>query len=169
MEEQAETEQTSQTAYLSCLFQMEIERLKYVLSSYLRCRLRKLEHFWLHWMTHPEDLNGIASEQEIEFLSAFCKAKREALYASVLQHLPSAMANLPGEDLEERRDAMEGSGGKGRRPRTDSFVICRVLNDLGPVQVDPSGMVADLVKDDIYIIQYKMAEPLLAQNHILLI
>lgn len=30
-------------------------------------------------------------------------------------------------------------------------------------------MVADLAKDDVYIIQYEIAEPLLAQNHLILI
>lgn len=129
MEEQSQAEQTPQTAYLGCLYQMEIERLKYVLSSYLRCRLLKLERFFLHWLAHPEGLEGVASERELEFLAAFAKAKKEALYESVLKHLPPPMATLPGEGHEEDL---------ARKPKKNGFVICRVMHDLGPVQVDPS-------------------------------
>lgn len=33
---------TANAAYISCLYQMEIERLKFMVTSYLKCRLRKV-------------------------------------------------------------------------------------------------------------------------------
>lgn len=40
---------TANAAYVSCLYQMEIERLKFMVTSYLKCRIHKVPSFERGW------------------------------------------------------------------------------------------------------------------------
>lgn len=155
MEEQ-QSDTAQQVSYINCLYQMEIERLQYLLSSYLRCRLAKIEAHWLYWASGTFDvLNTLFHPAELRFLKRYCQARVRAFESSILHNLPPSIADFPTSYTNP--------------PNTKAHVICRVCKDLGPVLVDPSGMVADLLKGDIYVIQYSIAEPLLLGNQISLL
>lgn len=114
----------AQVAYTACLYEMEVERLKFILSSYHRCRLEKLQTLWIHWLhLAPEERSGLLHPAEERFLQGYAQAKMRALHEAVLRHLPPPMAHLPGAE-------------QCRRPDMNAFVVCRVLADLGMVQVD---------------------------------
>jgi GINS complex subunit 4 len=111
-----------QEGYIACLYQMEMERLKYVLSSYIRTRLAKLERYWLYYY-HFDEKRSIMSDSEIRYLNEYVRIRVTSLRESVLNHLE--VNDFPMNDVE---------GGPSRM----KHVICRVLEDLGQVQLDPS-------------------------------
>ena len=101
---------------------MEVERLKYVLSSYIRTRLAKLEKYWLYYY-HLDDKSIIMSDSEIRYLNGYVHIRVKALQESILNHLE--VNDFPMNDIE-------------RGPSSTKHVICRVLEDLGQVQLDSS-------------------------------
>lgn len=134
--------------HLLALYQMEVERLRFVLTSYLRCRLAKIEAYWLYWVENPDPL----SSPERLFLQKYSTSRAKVLEESALKHLPG---KLPIKEMKVI-------------PSKGSHVICRVLEDIGIVQVE-RGTTAKLLKNDIYVIQYSYAEELLLNNTIALI
>lgn len=114
---------TSHAAYINSIYDLEIERLRWLLSSYLRCRLTKLENFWQHWIgLKAEDRLQILSSGEEEYLQRFSRLMMQTLDDTVLKNLPPAIAQLPTDNIP--------------RPTSQKHVVCKVLEDLGPVQVD---------------------------------
>jgi GINS complex subunit 4 len=138
-------------AHLNTLYQMEVERLRYVIASYLRCRLAKIEAYWIYWL---KDETLLSSEERI-YLGRYAKCKAKALEGSVLKHLPAGLAELPTDELVAQ-------------PETDAHVICRVLEEVGTVRVH-RDMNAELQKNDIYVLRFRLAEELLHLNKVALI
>lgn len=147
---------SEQDSYTACLYSMECERLKYLLTGYIRCRLAKIESFWMHWLAMEEGSRKILmSPREEAFLYSLSRAKSKAFNTAVLSKLPTPLSDLPWSE------------GSLKKPNEKAHVICRVREDIGPVQVEPISMtVANLMKDDIYILQYRVAESLLLNNQI---
>lgn len=54
-------------------------------------------------------------------------------------------------------------------PDRGRHVLCRVLRDLGRVQVYEDGGTHELAAGDLYVMRYRMLAPLLAQGAVQLI
>lgn len=143
---ESQGEETVDVAYVHTLYKMEIERLKFITTSYIRCRLTKvravllpsdclhdqrhllfqIEKFWIHWNSLTRDeLGAIMTANEEKFLKKFTACKMDLFRESVLRHLPPAVSDFPGED-------------RVKRPSPASQIVCRVLRTLeDPIPIDP--------------------------------
>merc|ERR1711990_81543 len=79
--EQANESTTNQ--FLFNVYQMEINRLKYMLSAYLRTRLFKIEKHVLHILKHP-DLQSRLSLSEITYAKQYLQTLEQHMTASCL-------------------------------------------------------------------------------------
>uniref|UniRef100_A0AC11DUY4 GINS complex subunit 4 n=1 Tax=Ovis aries TaxID=9940 RepID=A0AC11DUY4_SHEEP len=91
------------------IHQMEMERIRFVLSSYLRCRLMKIEKFFPHILekekTRREEEPSILSPEEFVFAKEFLANTETYLKDTALKHMPP---NLQKVDLM-RTDLLSGS------------------------------------------------------------
>lgn len=118
---------------MKCVYRMELERLRFVVQSYLRCRLEKLHCFWMFYASFSADeAAAVMSAAEYDYLCKYKELMVDALQTSVLSHLPAEMRSLPGVgDVDDERQQM-------RVPKVEAHVVCRILEDIGAVQVEPS-------------------------------
>ena len=92
--------------YSRGLYQLDIDRLKFVVAAYLRTRLGKVQRWYLHLQALPlGELDRLLSPPEREFLADYLRAREDLMGSAVLNQLPAAERTLDGGD--------EGGGGGG--------------------------------------------------------
>uniref|UniRef100_A0A452RS25 DNA replication complex GINS protein SLD5 n=1 Tax=Ursus americanus TaxID=9643 RepID=A0A452RS25_URSAM len=157
------------------IHRMEMERIRYVLSSYLRCRLMKIEKFFPHILEkektpHEGELSSLSPEelfwclwsQRFEFLSFRYMANTETYLRNVaLKHMPP---NLQTVDLLRSVP----------KPDLDSYVFLRVKERQENILVEPEtdeqrDYVIDLEEGSQHLIRYKTIAPLVASGAVQLI
>lgn len=157
-------------AFLDCIYQMDLERIKFVLKSLLRCRLGKIERgwaeFWPTWSSpsRSEYLQTNLTSFEREYLQSFSNNLVSCLNESVLDKLPPKTATLDD-------DEMAWGGPKPiAAAKTDEHVICKVTRDLGEVVLDPiTRATAPLQANDIFVLQYSVIKNFLNSGEVELI
>ena len=157
---------------LSAIGREELNRAKYVLRSYLRTRIKKIQQFPVHVLQQWKEKNeknpeetDVISEKEHEFTLALVKAYEE--------HAQSVLANFP---LPEYRDAfMEFVEGKKNEELTmvshpneaNKMVFIRILEDVGIFKFDDGtdeGDAADLKKGRILFCKFEQFKGLLESS-----
>uniref|UniRef100_A0A8C9AJ04 DNA replication complex GINS protein SLD5 n=1 Tax=Prolemur simus TaxID=1328070 RepID=A0A8C9AJ04_PROSS len=140
------------------IHRMEMERIRYVLSSYLRCRLTKIEKFFPHILekekTRPEGEPASLSPEEFAFAKDYLKNV-------ALKHMPP---NLQKVDLLRSVP----------KPDLDSYVFLRVRERQENILVEPEtdeqrDYVIDLEEGSQHLIRYKTIAPLVASGAVQLI
>uniref|UniRef100_A0AAV1UNJ7 DNA replication complex GINS protein SLD5 n=1 Tax=Peronospora matthiolae TaxID=2874970 RepID=A0AAV1UNJ7_9STRA len=135
---------TEQKCLVNKLYQMEIDRLRYMVSSYLRTRLRKIEKFAFHLLEDDELMQRL-SVKERSFAQQFMM-----LYESHVNDL--ALSKL---DEESRSLSAEGMVLK---PNLDGFVFCQG-KDAGGVQCDDKGAsFVQVASSDRYVLRYRSVQ-----------
>jgi GINS complex subunit 4 len=128
--------------FVRVLYQMEYDRVKFLLSSYLRARLLKIERYAKHIVSNDHLLERL-SEKERRFHENYLKLEDDTLRSG------NFLKNLEDQVLDE--------GDKNyNTPNNDQFVFCRVLQDIGRVQFDEDdeGNAVNLNRGDTYILSY---------------
>ncbi|XP_008170032.2 DNA replication complex GINS protein SLD5 isoform X2 [Chrysemys picta bellii] len=147
------------------IHRMEIERIRYVLSSYLRCRLVKIEKFFPHILekekSRAEGESSILSPEEFAFAKEYMANTETYLKNVALKHMPP---NLQKVDLLRLVP----------KPNLDSFVFLRVQERQENILVEPetdeqSEYVIDLEEGSQHLIRYKTIAPLVASGAVQLI
>ncbi|KAF9290540.1 GINS complex subunit [Mortierella alpina] len=112
----------------SILYQTELERVKFVLRSYLRTRLAKIERFCQFILADPASKRNL-SQGELMYAENYSKATRQHFQSSFLNSLPPS---LQGQDdvVFDRKLSMIS------QPSLDEAVFCRVVEDIGDYQLD---------------------------------
>lgn len=108
------------------LVQTEVERVKFIVRSYLRTRLFKIEKFARYIMTNPQ-IQQQLSESEVEHARRFARLTDQHFYHSVLQSLPETQQTL--DDQPPFVPSMVTEPDKGRAV----FVLAR--QDCPPVRL----------------------------------
>lgn len=85
------------------LYQMEYDRVAYVVTDYLRLRLRKLERNAMFYLSDADTM-ALLSPGELDFLQQFANLLERHLTDSVLRHLPDQLADLRKLDSKEMID-----------------------------------------------------------------
>jgi GINS complex subunit 4 len=121
------------------LYQLDIDRVKFVLASYLRARLAKVQRWYLHLQGAPEVRERL-SPAEREFLREFTAARSRHLDATVLHQLPAGLRTLDGGGVGEGGGGGGGGGAPSLGvaestlrdgPSQQTHVFVRALQDLG--------------------------------------
>ncbi|XP_060132401.1 DNA replication complex GINS protein SLD5 isoform X2 [Zootoca vivipara] len=147
------------------IHRMEVERIRYILSSYLRCRLRKIEKYFPHVLekekTRAEGESALLSPEEFAFAKEYMANIEAHLRNVALKHMPP---NLQKMDLLKSVP----------KPNLDSFVFLRVKERQENILVEPETdeqreYVIDLDEDSQHLIRYRTIAPLVASGAVQLI
>ena len=149
---------------LSAIGREELNRAKYVLRSYLRTRIKKIQQFPVHVLQqwNPEETDVI-SEKELAFTEELVKAYEE--------HAKSVLANFPlpeyqsafmefGDDKNEDEELTMVS----HPNEANKMVFIRILEDVGLLKYDDGtdeGDAVDLKKGMILFCKFKQFKGLL--------
>ncbi|KAG0452302.1 hypothetical protein HPP92_025775 [Vanilla planifolia] len=144
------------------LYQMDLDRALFLLRSYLRIRLQKIEKHMLHiYRTH---LWNRLSEQEQRFAKRCLDIMEGHLERSVLSRLPYGYQSMLKQSISSEEDDMV--------PQTqlDTFIFCKAKSNIGAFQLDDMGEeIVDLVAGDLYVLRYKSIKGLVEAGRVELV
>ncbi|KAJ3426832.1 sld5 protein [Anaeramoeba flamelloides] len=160
--EQIKEEETnnndSQLMFLTNIMLMEVERLNYLLRSYLRMRLDKIEKYPVFILKNQQVRESLSKEEQ-QFLAGYFKLFEKHMKNSFLEKLPKPLQKI--DDEEE---------GMVAKPDVNNYVACKINEDLGEVQfLEADTFNLTLKKDDSYIINYDHIKPFIQSNKVSLI
>uniref|UniRef100_A0A8C2C090 DNA replication complex GINS protein SLD5 n=1 Tax=Cyprinus carpio TaxID=7962 RepID=A0A8C2C090_CYPCA len=144
---------------------MEIDRIRFVLSSYLRSRLQKIERFFPHVLekekSRADGDPSFLSPEEFAFAKEFLANTEVYLRNVALKHMPP---NLQSIDMLKAVP----------EPCLDSFVFLRVKERQENILVEPETdeqreYVVDLDKGSQHLMRYRTIAPLVASGAVQLI
>ncbi|XP_068200901.1 DNA replication complex GINS protein SLD5 [Palaemon carinicauda] len=146
------------------IHKMEIDRIRYMISSYLRIRIEKIEKF-AHYLLEKEkttdEESSLLSASELQYAKEYAANLESHFQSVVLQHVPENLRNFdPGK--------------MAVKPNLDSFVFLKVKEETPAVVIeDDSGEgrdeEVDLEKDSQHLMRYKPVSHLLHSGAIHLI
>jgi GINS complex subunit 4 len=135
---------------------MELERIRYIVTSYLRCRLQKIEDFTQHII--EEERNRPAekkrlSEAEMKFAEDYFESIEKHFQQLALRHIP------PNQDDLNKRII---------RPNLMSNVFLKVLKPCGVV-VNTNDEEVDLSKNSQHMLPYQLISDLILKGDVQLL
>ncbi|KAG4400198.1 hypothetical protein GLYMA_07G011200v4 [Glycine max] len=138
-EETVEEKSSGGTNPLSVsLYQMDLDRTLFLLRSYLRIRIQKIEKFVFH-IQKTEELWNRLSKDEKDFAKACENDLKQHLDESVLLKLPKDYKSVLRQSSMSEEDDMVPE------PQLDTFVLCRSKEYLTGIQLE-DGPVDDRSK-----------------------
>eukprot|EP00347_Sterkiella_histriomuscorum_P018777 403344222 len=100
------------------IHRMELERQKYMLKSYLRTRLLKIERHSIYII--EKDLAGLLSEGEMSYVWNLQENKKSYFQTSMFNRIPTSLNPFEKEQLEDRMITL---------PNEKEFVFVRFFKD----------------------------------------
>ena len=108
--------------------QMEVDRIRFIISSYLRTRLEKIEAFTAHLLKRDRETfneeDRLMSPGEMEFAESFMKNLKEHCHKEALKYMHTVLADF-GEGVR----AMEV------KPNLNSAVFIRMVKTVNDIIV----------------------------------
>ncbi|CAL8247593.1 unnamed protein product [Merluccius merluccius] len=144
---------------------MEIDRIRFVLSSYLRSRLQKIEKFFPHVLekekSRADGDPSYLSPEEYAFAREYLANTETYLKAVALRHMPP---NLQSVNMMKAVP----------EPCLDSFVFLRVKERQDNIMVEPETddqreYVVDLEEGSQHLMRYRTIAPLVSTGAVQLI
>ncbi|CAL1530968.1 unnamed protein product [Lymnaea stagnalis] len=144
---------------------MEIDRIRYVISSYLRQRIAKIESFTAHILQDEEKRRDtdapLLSDAELEFAKAYHNSVMAHLKNTALDHMPPNVASMNVQETAVL-------------PNLDSYVFLKVNDRTENVlveeeTVDVGEEIMDFEKGDQHIMRYKPVASLIESGAVSLI
>ena len=130
---------------------LELERVRYVLSSYLRIRLSKIERYAEY--TAAEDYGNLSSEEN-KFLKEYIENLDTLFENLALRHMPPNLRTLDKEKAKVT-------------PNLDEFVFARANEEIGGVMVEEE--VVKFEKESVRILRYSAVKSLVEKGKVDLI
>ncbi|PIL34310.1 hypothetical protein GSI_03085 [Ganoderma sinense ZZ0214-1] len=155
----ADPDSSEEEHFRIMLVQTEIERVKFVVRSYIRTRLHKIEKYARHISSTP-DVHGRLSKAELEHANRYSRLVEYHFKQSVLQSLPEQQRSL--EENIVFMPPMVPS------PDMQRPVIARALVDCPPMRL-PDGTATEMKKGEISMTPYHVVEHLLLRGEVELV
>lgn len=130
------------------ILQLDLDRLKYALSTLVRTRAWKLQRHAFHYLERRTAYAETLTREEWDYLESYAALKRRYLHDTVLSRLSQDFDSLHVQD----------DANVVRRPRSRAFVVCRVDADLGEIEM-VRGAKTDVAPGDVYTAQFDMVKP----------
>lgn len=137
---------------------IELERIKYIITSYLRCRLKKIETFTRAIVNEDEERPADKkrmSPQEQRYATEHLSLVRKHFHHIAIQHMP---ANLQKESATEIVT-----------PNLMSHIFLRANESVASVVVGMNDEEVDLEANSLHIMPYRLASDLLLDGKVQLI
>ncbi|PON64933.1 GINS complex subunit Sld [Parasponia andersonii] len=111
------------------LYQMDLDRTQFLLRSYLRIRLQKIEKYMFHILNTDELFNRLSKEEK-SFAERSSNDLKIHLEESVLSRLPDNYQSILQQSIiSEETDMVP-------KPQLDVFVVCKTKYYLGHIQLE---------------------------------
>lgn len=132
---------------------MELERVSYLVRSYLRTRLKKIERGILYIFKNQSSLFERLSAAEREFAVAYMNLVEAHFKRSFLSMLPEKLRNLD----------KDGSVNHAVPPNLEKFTFCKITKSIGSYAVSDQATddPIELNKDDILCLRYSRIRQLI--------
>ncbi|CAI0543165.1 unnamed protein product [Linum tenue] len=132
------------------LYQMDLDRTQFLLRSYLRVRLQKIEKYIFHILKTDESLNRLSDEEQT-FAASCGDDLRAHLKETVLSKLPTDYNSELKQSAASEEDDMVPA------PRLDSFVICKARQYISGLDFEPeySHEITEMERDLLTFVCYK--------------
>ncbi|OZJ04224.1 hypothetical protein BZG36_02965 [Bifiguratus adelaidae] len=156
--------QSVESKFVSMLYQTEMERIKFVIRSYLRTRLYKIEKFAVYFLSTPEYKSRL-SPAEIEYAEKYKALLEHHFHTTFLQQLPVKQQSLNDESENPAASMIP-------KPDLDAAVFARVIEDIGEFQLESGstqGEYLEMRQGDIYFLRYMDIKTLLETKRIKLL
>ncbi|KAJ2724728.1 GINS complex subunit [Coemansia sp. Benny D115] len=148
------------TGLVANIISMELERVKYLVRSYLRTRLAKIEDHAKYYLQEPMYRERL-SQAELDYAKGFVDLENRHVKASFLDQLPPHLRAL--DDVSaEGLDMVP-------KPDLDSAVFCRVRVNVGEFQFVSSEDPIVMRRNNIFITRYSTVRDLVADSKVELI
>ena len=143
------------------LVQLDADRAKWLVRSFLRARLVKLETYAPYLASQPSEQMRL-SDLELGYVKRYEQLMSEHMQSAVLQYLPEPMR---GMDDPPPGGASGAPGGMVTAPRLDApvFIYCR--DDGGFLTLSEDEKVA-LLRGSIHVVPYRAVRTLLHQGRV---
>jgi GINS complex subunit 4 len=135
---------------------MELERIRFIISSYLRCRLQKIEDFTQHFLNEEEQRSTEEkrlSAGEFDFAKSYFESSENHFQQLILRHLP------PNQDDINRRII---------RPNIMSNVFFKVIKSCGTI-VNTNDEEVELIENSVHMLPYQLINEFVVKGNIQLI
>ncbi|KAL2921117.1 DNA replication complex GINS protein SLD5 [Bienertia sinuspersici] len=141
------------------IYQMDLDRAQYMLRSYLRIRIQKIEKDTVH-IAKTDQWDQLSKEEQ-NFAKRCYENMKGYLDESVLSKLPSGyQSDLKQSNASEENDMVP-------EPNSDTFVFCKSDSSIGAIPLDDNAdEIVDLVADDLYVLRYKSIKPFVENGQI---
>ena len=157
-----ETESNPEQELLRMMFTVELTRVKYMLRSYHRTRLFKVERYVMHCLDNP-DVRQRLSPLEDQYAEQYLRLVVGHLASTVTSKLPEAFNSVFKQASAHPTNDMIPVPDLGRH------VFAKILRNLGQVPVYEDGGMHELNEGDVYIMRYNMLRPLLENGAVQLV
>lgn len=133
------------------LYQMDLDRAQFLLRSYLRVRLLKIEKYVFH-ILKSDETESLLSEQEKMFARRCADNMGKHLEESVLLRLPDNYQSVLKQSIISEEDDMVP------QPELETFVVCKSKNfvSLNLYEDGENPETVEMDRGDLYFIRYKI-------------
>ncbi|KAE9970211.1 hypothetical protein BLS_005016 [Venturia inaequalis] len=132
------------TNFKLIILQTELERFKFLVRSFLRARIAKIDAHPLHYQTHELSYT-LLSQSETQYLQAHQTLLTTHYQTSFLSQFPQSL---------QRLDDTAGGISMIDRPDAEKAVFVRVLRDCGAVTVEGADVRCEFRKGDVWVIRW---------------
>ncbi|KAF2115513.1 hypothetical protein BDV96DRAFT_492768 [Lophiotrema nucula] len=137
------------TNFKLIIIQTELERFKFLVRSFLRARLKKIDQHALHYKQQHEasqtTSTPLLSPNEYQYLTAHEALLSTHYTSSFLSQFP---ANL------QRLDDTTGGVSMVDKPDEDAAVFVRALKDVGQIFVEGTEKKFEIRRGDVYVVRW---------------
>lgn len=144
-----QTQNTSDDPITRQIVQRDLDRIKYLVRSYLRTRLYKLEQHPKHYHQDTTRLG----QNELEYLAGYVKLEDSHVKRSFVDQLPPHLRGLEEPEMISR-------------PNLDQAVFCRVLGEVGEFQFERGEDAIVMREGNIFITRYSIVKDLLEDGKV---
>ena len=152
------------TNFKLIVIQTELERFKFLVRSFLRARLKKIDTHPLHILArHSASLTEaqlLLSPSEYQYLTSHQALLSSHYASSFLGQFPSALQKL---------DDTTGGISMVDKPDEDVAVFVRVLRDVGEVAVEGTDKRFDMKRGDVWVVRWSTVRGWVASGDLELI
>ena len=144
------------------LYEMELERVNYMLRSYMRTRLIKISRFSIYLDTSDET-RAVLSENELDFLKRYLQMYRQHVDREIWDTAEGSSR------LDERLRDIKLTGPLVVQPELDSHVYCKALVDCEPFRIEETDETIEMLQNEIRLLPFRLVERFVHEDKVMLV
>ncbi|KAL8952338.1 MAG: hypothetical protein Q9222_001749 [Ikaeria aurantiellina] len=139
------------TNFRLIIIQTELERFKFLVRTFLRTRLAKIDKYALYYMNDPSQAARL-SPAEVQYANSHQALLHAHYRSSFLSQFPTSL---------QRLDDTAGGISMIEQPDVDTAVFVRALRDVDePITVEGTDINFEMRRGDVYIVRWSAVREL---------